>query len=92
MHIRTWAIGLFLILGIGLFTVILFLIGNRYDAFGQHVDFLRGFLKPQRIAERPFQASWFPVSLQGKSRKVSKFQPTPPRSSGSNFRWESKAA
>src|SRR5580692_2303509 len=43
MHIRTWAIGLFLILGIGLFTVILFLIGNRYDAFGQHVDFYADF-------------------------------------------------
>jgi phospholipid/cholesterol/gamma-HCH transport system substrate-binding protein len=43
MHIRTWAIGLFLILGLGLFTVILFLIGNRYDVLGEHVDFYSDF-------------------------------------------------
>jgi phospholipid/cholesterol/gamma-HCH transport system substrate-binding protein len=43
MRIHSWAIGLFLILGIGLFTVILFLIGNRYDVFGKHVDFYAEF-------------------------------------------------
>src|SRR5579862_5374177 len=37
MRIHSWAIGLFLILGIGLFTAILFLIGNRHDIFGRHV-------------------------------------------------------
>jgi phospholipid/cholesterol/gamma-HCH transport system substrate-binding protein len=43
MRIRTWAIGLFLILGLGLFTGILFLIGNRYDVLGEHVDFYSDF-------------------------------------------------
>jgi phospholipid/cholesterol/gamma-HCH transport system substrate-binding protein len=43
MRIHTWAIGLFLILGIGLFTVILFLIGNRHDVFGKHVEFYAEF-------------------------------------------------
>ena len=43
MRIHTWAIGLFLILGIGLFTAILFLIGNRHDVFGKHVDFYAEF-------------------------------------------------
>jgi phospholipid/cholesterol/gamma-HCH transport system substrate-binding protein len=43
MRIHTWAIGLFLILGIGLFTIILFLIGNRYDVFGKHVEFYAEF-------------------------------------------------
>ncbi|MGA2597340.1 MAG: MlaD family protein [Bryobacteraceae bacterium] len=43
MRIRTWAIGLFLVLGIGFFTIILFLIGNRYDVFGEHVYFYSDF-------------------------------------------------
>ncbi len=43
MRIHPWAIGLFLILGIGLFTAILFVIGNRYDVFGKHVDFYAEF-------------------------------------------------
>lgn len=43
MRIHPWAIGLFLILGIGLFTAILFLIGNRHDVFGKHVDFYADF-------------------------------------------------
>ena len=43
MRIRTWAIGLFLILGLGLFTGILFLIGNRYDVLGEHVNFYSDF-------------------------------------------------
>ena len=43
MRIHSWAIGLFLVLGIGLFTVILFLIGNRHDIFGKHVEFYAEF-------------------------------------------------
>jgi phospholipid/cholesterol/gamma-HCH transport system substrate-binding protein len=43
MRIHAWAIGLFLILGIGLFTAILFLIGNRHDVFGKHVEFYTEF-------------------------------------------------
>jgi phospholipid/cholesterol/gamma-HCH transport system substrate-binding protein len=43
MRIHAWAIGLFLISGIGLFTAILFLIGNRYDVFGKHVEFYAEF-------------------------------------------------
>ena len=43
MRIHSWAIGLFLILGIGLFTAILFLIGNRHDVFGKHVEFYAEF-------------------------------------------------
>jgi len=43
MRIHNWAIGLFLILGFGLFATILFLIGNRYDIFGKHVDFYAEF-------------------------------------------------
>jgi phospholipid/cholesterol/gamma-HCH transport system substrate-binding protein len=43
MRIRTWAIGLFLILGIGFFTAILFLIGNSHNVFGKHVDFYSEF-------------------------------------------------
>jgi phospholipid/cholesterol/gamma-HCH transport system substrate-binding protein len=43
MRIHAWAIGLFLIVGIGAFTAILFLIGNRYDVFGKHVEFYAEF-------------------------------------------------
>lgn len=43
MRIHTWAIGLFLISGIGIFTAILFLIGNRHDVFGKHVEFYAEF-------------------------------------------------
>jgi phospholipid/cholesterol/gamma-HCH transport system substrate-binding protein len=43
MRIHAWAIGLFLTLGIGLFTAILFLIGNRHDVFGKHVEFYAEF-------------------------------------------------
>jgi phospholipid/cholesterol/gamma-HCH transport system substrate-binding protein len=43
MRIHSWAIGLFLTVGFGLFAVILFLIGNRYDIFGKHVDFYAEF-------------------------------------------------
>jgi phospholipid/cholesterol/gamma-HCH transport system substrate-binding protein len=43
MRIHSWAIGLFLTFGIGLFTAILFLIGNRYDVFGKHVEYYAEF-------------------------------------------------
>ncbi len=43
MRIRTWAVGLFVTLGIGLFTTILFFIGNRHDVFGKHVKFYAEF-------------------------------------------------
>jgi phospholipid/cholesterol/gamma-HCH transport system substrate-binding protein len=43
MRIHRWAIGLFLTSGIGLFTAILFLIGNRHDVFGKHVEFYAEF-------------------------------------------------
>ena len=43
MRIHAWAIGLFVILGGGLFTILLFLIGNRYDVFGRHVEFYAEF-------------------------------------------------
>lgn len=43
MRIHSWAIGLFLIAGMGLFTAILFLIGNRHDVFGKHLEFYADF-------------------------------------------------
>jgi len=43
MRIHAWAIGLFLTAGIGLFAAILFLIGNRQDLLGKHVDFYADF-------------------------------------------------
>jgi phospholipid/cholesterol/gamma-HCH transport system substrate-binding protein len=43
MRIHPWAVGLFLILGLGFFTAILFLIGNRHNLFGEHVEFYSEF-------------------------------------------------
>jgi phospholipid/cholesterol/gamma-HCH transport system substrate-binding protein len=43
MRVHPWAVGLFLILGIGFFTAILFLIGNRYDVFGAHIIYYAEF-------------------------------------------------
>jgi phospholipid/cholesterol/gamma-HCH transport system substrate-binding protein len=43
MRIHAWAIGLFLTLGVVLFAAILFLIGNRHDIFGNHVEFYAEF-------------------------------------------------
>jgi phospholipid/cholesterol/gamma-HCH transport system substrate-binding protein len=37
MRVRSWTVGLFLILGFALFTGILFLAGNRQKAFSKHV-------------------------------------------------------
>jgi phospholipid/cholesterol/gamma-HCH transport system substrate-binding protein len=61
MKIRIWAIGLFLILGIGFFTAILFLIGNRYDVFGKHVAFYSEFAD---VAGLPVGAEVFISGLQ----------------------------
>ena len=43
MRVHAWAIGLFIILGTGLFAAVLFLIGNRHDVFGKHADFYSEF-------------------------------------------------
>jgi phospholipid/cholesterol/gamma-HCH transport system substrate-binding protein len=43
MRVHTWAIGLFIILGTGLFATVLFLIGNRHDVFGKHAEFYSEF-------------------------------------------------
>ena len=43
MHFRSWAIGLFIIVGFGFFTAILFLIGNRQQAFSKHLDLYTEF-------------------------------------------------
>jgi phospholipid/cholesterol/gamma-HCH transport system substrate-binding protein len=43
MRIHAWAVGVFLILGVGFFAAILFLIGNRHNIFGRHVDFYAEF-------------------------------------------------
>lgn len=43
MRVHTWAIGLFLTLGIVFFTAILFLIGNRYGVFGEHAHYYAEF-------------------------------------------------
>ena len=43
MRIQTWAIGAFILAGLGLFTAILFLIGNRQKAFGKHVELYTEF-------------------------------------------------
>jgi phospholipid/cholesterol/gamma-HCH transport system substrate-binding protein len=38
MRIHPWGVGLFLVIGLGLFTAILFTIGNREKAFTKHLD------------------------------------------------------
>jgi len=38
MRIKTWAIGVFIIVGFGLFTAILFQIGSRQKAFSRHLE------------------------------------------------------
>jgi phospholipid/cholesterol/gamma-HCH transport system substrate-binding protein len=38
MHTKPWGIGLFLVVGLGLFTAILFLIGSREDLFSSHLE------------------------------------------------------
>jgi phospholipid/cholesterol/gamma-HCH transport system substrate-binding protein len=43
MNIKPWSIGLFLVIGIGLFTAILFLIGSRQNLFSSHLAVYTGF-------------------------------------------------
>jgi len=38
MNIKPWSIGLFIVIGIGLFTAILFLIGSRQNLFSSHLE------------------------------------------------------
>ena len=50
MHIKPWGIGLFIVLGLGLFTAILFIIGNRDEAFRPHLDVYAEFSNLSGIA------------------------------------------
>ncbi len=43
MHIKPWGIGLFIVVGFGLFAAILFLIGNRHEAFSKHMELYSEF-------------------------------------------------
>jgi phospholipid/cholesterol/gamma-HCH transport system substrate-binding protein len=43
MRFHAWAIGLFIILGTGLFAAVLFLIGNSHDVFGKHAEYYTEF-------------------------------------------------
>jgi phospholipid/cholesterol/gamma-HCH transport system substrate-binding protein len=59
MPIKYWTIGLFIILGVGLFTTILFLIGNRQKTFGSHLVVYAEFAN---LSELPLGAK---VSVAG---------------------------
>jgi phospholipid/cholesterol/gamma-HCH transport system substrate-binding protein len=50
MHIKPWGIGLFLVVGLGLFTAILFIIGNQDKAFRKHVNVYAEFSNLSGIA------------------------------------------
>jgi phospholipid/cholesterol/gamma-HCH transport system substrate-binding protein len=79
MRVHPWAIGLFLILGIGFFTAILFLIGSRYDIFGRHVVYYAEF---SDIAGLPVGAQ---VRVSGlEAGAVKRIEP--PRGPDSKFR------
>ncbi len=43
MRFRPWTIGLFIVLGLGFSTAILFLIGNRHQAFTRHIELYTNF-------------------------------------------------
>jgi phospholipid/cholesterol/gamma-HCH transport system substrate-binding protein len=43
MNIKPWSVGLFLVLGISLFTGILFLIGSRQELFSRHLEVFTEF-------------------------------------------------
>ena len=43
MRIKPWGIGLFIVLGVALFTTVLFMIGNRQEAFGRHLELYTEF-------------------------------------------------
>ncbi len=50
MNVKPWGIGLFIVLGLGLFTGILFLIGNREEAFSRHLDVYSEFTNLSGLA------------------------------------------
>ena len=50
MHIKPWGIGLFLVVGIGLFTAVLFMIGNREEAFSRHLELFTQFSNLSGVA------------------------------------------
>ncbi len=39
MRIKPWGIGLFIFLGVAFFTAVLFMIGDRQEAFSRHLEF-----------------------------------------------------
>ena len=43
MRIKPWGIGLFIFLGVAFFTAVLFMIGNRQEAFGRHLELYTEF-------------------------------------------------
>ncbi len=43
MRIKPWGIGLFIVLGVTFFTAVLFMIGNRQEAFGRHLELYTEF-------------------------------------------------
>jgi phospholipid/cholesterol/gamma-HCH transport system substrate-binding protein len=51
MNLRPWAIGLFVTVGLGLFLAILFVIGNRQDAFSRKTTFQTQFRDVSGLTE-----------------------------------------
>jgi phospholipid/cholesterol/gamma-HCH transport system substrate-binding protein len=43
MHTKPWTIGLFIVIGFAFFTAILFMIGDRHKAFGEHLQLYSEF-------------------------------------------------
>ena len=43
MRIKPWGIGLFIFLGVAFFTAVLFMIGDRQEAFSRHLEFYTEF-------------------------------------------------
>ena len=79
MRIKSWAIGLFIVVGFALFTAILFLIGNRHKAFTKHIEIysefsnLSGLAKGAKVRVSGFDAGEIksieiPKSASGKFR------------------------
>ena len=68
MPIRTWTIGLFIVVGLGLFASLLFLIGDRQKAFSRHLEFETEFVNLNGlIAGTKVQVSGIDA---GKIRKI----------------------
>ncbi len=51
MRIQPWGIGLFIVIGFGLFAAILFLIGNRHEAFSKHMEVYSEFSNISGLAK-----------------------------------------